>query len=30
MVDAGFQVNAWTVNDLDRAAELGSWGVRLS
>ena len=28
MVDAGFQVNAWTVNDLDRAAELGSWGVR--
>lgn len=28
MVEAGFQVNAWTVNDLDRAAELGSWGVR--
>lgn len=28
MTDAGFQVNVWTVNDLDRAQELGSWGVR--
>ncbi|MDO5049288.1 MAG: glycerophosphoryl diester phosphodiesterase [Actinomycetaceae bacterium] len=28
MTDAGFQVNVWTVNDLERAAELYSWGVR--
>ncbi|MDO5035224.1 MAG: glycerophosphodiester phosphodiesterase family protein [Actinomycetaceae bacterium] len=27
MVEAGFQVNVWTVNDLERAEELASWGV---
>ena len=27
MRDAGFEVNVWTVNDLDRARELASWGV---
>lgn len=27
MADAGFEVNVWTVNDLDRAAELADWGV---
>lgn len=27
MTDAGFAVNVWTVNDLDRAAELAEWGV---
>lgn len=27
MRDAGFDVNAWTVNDVDQAQELASWGV---
>ena len=27
MLDAGFEVNVWTVDDLDRARELASWGV---
>ena len=27
MTEAGFQVNVWTVNDLERAAQLGSWGA---
>ncbi len=27
MRDAGFEVNVWTVNDLDRARELARWGV---
>ena len=27
MRDAGFEVNVWTVNDLDRARELADWGV---
>lgn len=27
MKDAGYQVRVWTVNDLERAAELASWGV---
>ncbi len=27
MLDAGFEVNVWTVNDLDRARELARWGV---
>ena len=27
MRDAGFEVNVWTVNDVDQARELASWGV---
>ena len=27
MRDAGFDVNVWTVNDVDQALELASWGV---
>lgn len=27
MRDAGFDVNVWTVNDVQQAAELASWGV---
>ncbi len=27
MLDAGFEVNVWTVDDLDRARELARWGV---
>lgn len=27
MRDAGLRVNVWTVNDVERAAELSSWGV---
>ncbi|MDO5720348.1 MAG: glycerophosphoryl diester phosphodiesterase [Actinomycetaceae bacterium] len=27
MLEAGFEVNVWTVNDLHRAAELAEWGV---
>lgn len=27
MRDAGFDVNVWTVNDVDQAQELASWGV---
>ncbi|MDO5729427.1 MAG: glycerophosphoryl diester phosphodiesterase [Actinomycetaceae bacterium] len=27
MTESGFKVNVWTVNDLNRAAELGQWGV---
>ncbi|WP_022867442.1 glycerophosphoryl diester phosphodiesterase [Schaalia vaccimaxillae] len=27
MLDAGFEVNVWTVNDVDQAAELAKWGV---
>lgn len=28
MVDAGYQVNVWTVNDLRRANQLINWGVK--
>ena len=27
MREAGFDVNVWTVNDVDQALELASWGV---
>ena len=27
MRDAGFEVNVWTVNDVEQARELASWGV---
>ena len=27
MLEAGFEVNVWTVNDLERARELATWGV---
>ncbi|WP_043535834.1 glycerophosphodiester phosphodiesterase family protein [Actinomyces polynesiensis] len=27
MLEAGFEVNVWTVDDLDRARELARWGV---
>ena len=27
MRDAGFEVNVWTINDVEQARELASWGV---